>query len=240
VAAIKEMLDRGFGKATQPVEGSLTYGKKGRHGIRDPFCSGSTGTACGSARPSRCGATSGGAVLPGGGGAHASSANEGRIAAIKRGTRLGPNPSSTTISSRKPSTGSKPVKASGQSPRATWFTMQPLADPRARLPAPPRRASLGQHGFLRSPSLLGRSWPRAHVAVVLAAAVLHCLAMQGVPFWVCPASSGFATNFLPFSDSMTRTRNYAARRTFNASATFPGPVGLPSVTPEFRVTPGSF
>jgi len=26
VAAIKEMLDRGFGKATQPVEGSLTYG----------------------------------------------------------------------------------------------------------------------------------------------------------------------------------------------------------------------
>lgn len=26
VAAIKEMFDRGFGKATQPVEGSLTYG----------------------------------------------------------------------------------------------------------------------------------------------------------------------------------------------------------------------
>jgi hypothetical protein len=35
VAAIREMFDRGFGKATQPVEGSLTYGKKGRHGIRD-------------------------------------------------------------------------------------------------------------------------------------------------------------------------------------------------------------
>ena len=26
VAAIKEMFDRGFGKAAQPVEGSLTYG----------------------------------------------------------------------------------------------------------------------------------------------------------------------------------------------------------------------
>lgn len=26
MAAIKEMFDRGFGKATQPVEGSLTYG----------------------------------------------------------------------------------------------------------------------------------------------------------------------------------------------------------------------
>ena len=35
MAAIKEMFDRGFGNATQPVEGSLTYGKKGRHGIRD-------------------------------------------------------------------------------------------------------------------------------------------------------------------------------------------------------------
>ena len=26
VAAIKEMFDRGFGKATQPIEGSMTYG----------------------------------------------------------------------------------------------------------------------------------------------------------------------------------------------------------------------
>jgi hypothetical protein len=26
VAAIKEMFDRGFGEATQPVEGSLTFG----------------------------------------------------------------------------------------------------------------------------------------------------------------------------------------------------------------------
>jgi hypothetical protein len=30
VAAIKEMFDRGFGKATQPVEGSLTYGISNR------------------------------------------------------------------------------------------------------------------------------------------------------------------------------------------------------------------
>jgi hypothetical protein len=26
VAAIKEMFDRGFGRATQPIEGSVTYG----------------------------------------------------------------------------------------------------------------------------------------------------------------------------------------------------------------------
>jgi Resolvase, N terminal domain len=51
------------------------------------------------------------------------------------------NRSSTTISSRKPSTGSKPVKASGRSPRATGFTMQPSAGSRARRLAFPRRAS---------------------------------------------------------------------------------------------------
>jgi len=31
VAAIKEMFDRGFGRATQPIEGSMTYGVSQRH-----------------------------------------------------------------------------------------------------------------------------------------------------------------------------------------------------------------
>ena len=54
-------------------------------------------------------------------------ANKGRIAAIKRGTKLGRRLKPDTISSGKPSTGSKPARAAGRLPKRTGSTTSPWA-----------------------------------------------------------------------------------------------------------------